>query len=100
MSVISTILATERSSEANLSITMFSPVKPLNFTNTINFHMISFAIFFITFGSQVLPTSYFSSKCGEDTVSDADSTWSGRADRQLASNAVQEADHTKPRLTH
>lgn len=47
MSVISTILATERSSEANLSITMFSPVKPLNFTNTINFHMISFAIFLL-----------------------------------------------------
>ena len=47
-SVISTILATEWSFEANLSITMFSPVKPLNFTNTINFHTISFCKFFIT----------------------------------------------------
>lgn len=67
MSVISTVLATEWSFEANLSITMFSPVKPLNFTNTINFHMISFRNCFITFGSQVLPTSYFCCKFVEKT---------------------------------
>lgn len=62
--------------------------------------MIPFCIFFYYFGAQVLPMPYFSSKCGEDIISDADSTWSGRADRQLANNAVQETEHTEPRLIH
>ena len=43
---------------------------------------------------------YVSSKCGEDIISDAESTWSGRADRQLANNAVQDTEHTEPRLIH
>ena len=76
------------------------PHKVLYFTNIINFHMISFCIAMNCLGAQVLSKFYFRSKCAEDLVSDANSTWPGRGDRQLANNAVQERDHTEPRLTH
>lgn len=85
---------------------MFSPMKPLNLrkknTHTHNTHSHYFRVPFLGyyFGAQFLLMPYFTSKSGEDGVSDADSTWSGRGDRQLANNAVQETDHTEPRLIH
>lgn len=100
ISVISINLTTEQSSEQAQASRCVSPMKPLNITNIINFHVISFCIGLYYFGTQVLSMYYFSSKCGEDIVSDTDSTWSGRGDRQLANNAVQKTDHTEPRLIH
>lgn len=43
-------------------------MKPLNFTKTLSFHMISFSICLYYFGAQVLPMPYFGSKCEEDIV--------------------------------
>lgn len=64
------------------------PHEVLYFTNRINFHMISLCMGLNYFGAQVLSLSYFSTKCGEDLVSEADSTWSGKGDRQLGNGTM------------
>lgn len=60
--------------------------------------MISLCMDLNFFGAQVRSLSYFSAKYGEDLVSEASSTWSGRGDRQLGNNAVRGTADMEPRL--